>query len=308
MKVLFTGGGGAATSALYHMHAMRLHEVHFADADPDARPPWLPEAHWHVIPRADDPQFLKQLTALSRDFDVLVPGVDEELLRIAIVQALGDFSCRVILPHKDFVHTHLDKLTSMRVLEAAGIPVPWTHRCAPVPEGALGRLFPAIVKPREGRGSRHVRVIHSLVEFDAHVLLSGLTRASFLVQELLHGQEYTVTMVGDQRGTLRAVVPVRVALKKGITVRAQTDAAPAVVAACEKIHAVQPVSGIYNIQCIQAPDGTVKPFEINPRISTTTCLAMAAGVDVLGLALDEGGLAPFRDGLTLHRTWETAFA
>jgi carbamoyl-phosphate synthase large subunit len=309
MRVLFTGGGGAATQALYDLLSPR-YEVEFADANVNARPVWLSPHRWHTIPEATAPHFTKAMLELcaSEDINVLVPGVEEDLIRLAIHRTWGDFGqTRVILPHESFVGAHLDKLRSMRVLEDAGIPVPWTYRCAPVPFGIWWQ-YPALVKPREGRGSRHVAIVNTEAELDAHVLLSGLTKASFIVQELLQGQEYTVTMVGDQRGTLRAVVPVRVALKKGITVRAATDHDEGVIAACVKIHAVQPVSGIYNIQCIKTADGAVKPFEINPRISTTTCLAMAAGVDVLGLALDEGGLAPFQDGLTLQRTWRTAFA
>lgn len=303
MRVLFTGGGGVASESLAAL--LPQHDVHFADANPDTRPDWLPAERWHVIPTASTPGFYLTLEQLCRKAGIalLVPGVDEELLGLAMARTMG-FPCRVLLPHESFVGLHLDKLRSMRTLAQAGILVPRTDRLL----SADWRAFPVVVKPREGRGSRHIAIVHTEEELQAHVLLSRLGRPSFLVQELLVGQEYTVTMVADQRGTLRAVVPVRVAEKRGITIRGTTEADQDVIDACQKIHAVQPVSGIYNVQCIKAADGTVQPFEINPRISTTTCVAMAAGVDVLGLALAEDGLAPFQHGLTVQRAWRTTIA
>lgn len=74
-------------------------------------------------------------------------------------------------------------------------------------------------------------------------------------------------------------------IKKGITLRAETDRDERVIAACVAIHAAQPVSGCYNIQLMKAEAGDVKPFEINPRISTTACLALAAGVDFVDVYL-----------------------
>jgi carbamoyl-phosphate synthase large subunit len=224
---------------------------------------------------------------------VLVPGVDEELLPIA--RARESFSCKVLLPSVEFIETHTDKLASMRWLAEAGIPRPFTVAGPFIPAAP----FPCIVKPRRGRGSRDVHRCDTVEELRARLAL----REGLIVQEYLHGQEYTVTCVADQAKRLRAVVPVKVGLKRGVTLRGETDHDEAVIALCVAIHKADPFSGIVNIQCIKAEDGTVKPFEINPRISTTTCLAMAAGVDVIGLALEDG-LAPFRK-VSMKRSWHT---
>ena len=55
-------------------------------------------------------------------------------------------------------------------------------------------------------------------------------------------------VVADRRGVLRAIVPVKVGLKRGITLRAETDPDAAVTAACRAIHAASPVPGCFNIQ------------------------------------------------------------
>jgi carbamoyl-phosphate synthase large subunit len=147
----------------------------------------------------------------------------------------------------------------------------------------------------------------------AHVVLSRLPPDDFIVQELLEGQEYTVTMVADRAGVLHAVVPVKVEIKRGITLRAETDRDDAVMAACAAIHAASPVAGCFNIQLVKTVKDGVKPFEVNPRISTTTCLAIAAGVDVIGLYLGRianprtPSLVAFQDHLRLKRSWHNEF-
>jgi carbamoyl-phosphate synthase large subunit len=111
------------------------------------------------------------------------------------------------------------------------------------------------------------------------------------------------------------VVPVKVDIKKGITLRAETDRDEAVIAACAAIHAARPVPGCINIQVVKSENAVVKPFEINPRISTTTCLAVAAGVDFVALYSDNAqgaigaasNLAAFRNGLRLKRSWSNEF-
>jgi carbamoyl-phosphate synthase large subunit len=313
--ILFTGGGGASTEALHWLLDHR-YVVHFADADPCAKAPWLPVDRWHQVPQALGPYglvntaFVPALAELCRELaiDVLVPGVDEELRPIAMRRR--EFDCYVLLPDFDVVATHLDKLASMRHLGARGIPVPATYRLVPR-KGETDWRVPCVLKPREGRGSRDVAIIASQAEGEARVVVSGLPPIDFITQERLTGVEYTVTVVADRSKMLRAIVPVRVDLKRGITLRAITDADQAVIEACRRIHATDPFAGCVNIQLMKASDSDVRPFEINPRISTTTCLAIAAGVDVIALACGDAPgteLAPFTNGLRLHRSWRTEFA
>jgi carbamoyl-phosphate synthase large subunit len=160
-----------------------------------------------------------------------------------------------------------------------------------------------------------VAIVHSKQELQAHVLLCRRQADDFVVQELLQGQEYTVMVAADRRGQLRAVVPVKVSIKRGITLRAETDHDESVMAACAAIHAADPVVGCFNVQLVKTSAGDVKPFEINPRISTTTCLALAAGVDFVDVYLGSNqamnpktsGLAPFRDRLQMKRSWHNEF-
>lgn len=308
IRLLITGGGGAGAEALHRLLSDR-YDVHFADADPEAKPASIPMNAWHHIPFASAPDFVDRVGQLCRTLgvDLLIPGVDEEL--IALARSRATLDCEVLLPPAAFVEGHLDKLASQALLRSSGTAVPETEW---LPERKRV-TFPCIVKPRTGRGSRDVVTVTSEAHVQAHLMMCRRPATEFIAQELLRGQEYTVTMVADRTGTLRAIVPVKVGLKRGITLRAETDADARVTQACARIHAGSPVSGCFNIQLIKDEAGDVRPFEVNPRISTTTCLALAAGVNFVDLFLEPSSahsapaLAPFTDRLQLRRSWQNEF-
>ena len=54
-------------------------------------------------------------------------------------------------------------------------------------------------------------------------------------------------------------------------------------------------------------EGLVLPFEINPRISTTFCLAMAAGLDPIEAFLDNfvplKSYLDYNDNVRIRRFW-----
>jgi carbamoyl-phosphate synthase large subunit len=308
-RLLFTGGGGSGSEALYRMLEGK-YEVHFADADIEAKPYPIPTDRWHNIPFANDKTFIDNLQSLCSkiEVDVLIPSVDEELLQIA--QSRSEFICDVLLPSHDFIKTHLNKLDSNLFLKNKKLLVPETESL--LEHKSIS--YPCIIKPKQGRGSRDVRIVKSEREMQAHVLLSRYQPKDFILQELLMGQEYTVMMATNLAGVLRAVVPVKVGIKKGITIRAETHHDAAVINACKAIHAMTSAVGCYNIQLVRTKNGEVKPFEINPRVSTTACLAMAAGANFIDIFLSDyskennnSDLIFFRNNIGLRRTWHNEF-
>ncbi len=303
MRVLFTGGGGAGAEALWNLLEGQ-HEVHFCDPDPRRISAVVPDDRAHGVPMAVDPAYLDAVVRLCRDesIDVLVPGVDEELELLA--RHRDELSPTVVLlPDAAFVETMLDKLSFTQALAGAGIRVPRT-----LPLGAAGRwsAFPAIVKPRHGRGSRGVSVV------DDGLALAGLRDGlggaadTYIVQELIRGDEYTVQLMVNGHGALRAVFPVHVLAKRGVTISAVAADSADVRAVCERIHEATAAQGCYNVQGIIDEYGVFAPFELNPRVSTTLCLAVAAGLDPLTLCFDSvkgEPLEQFDVGIRLERYW-----
>ncbi|EMO43063.1 ATP-grasp domain-containing protein [Leptospira noguchii] len=306
-KILFTGGGGSGSEGLFKLLEGK-YEVHFADADINSKPYSIPLDRWHCIEKASSPNFLDSIKKLCDgcSIDVLIPGVDEELIPLALARENLEFN--MLLPPLDFIETHLDKLKSNSKLSSQNLPVPKTDLI----DERNSVVFPCIIKPKIGRGSRDVRIIESEEELQAHVLLSRRKSEEFILQEQLIGQEYTVLMVANRQKNLKAIIPVKVGIKKGITIRAMTDFDQSIISACFAIHLNWPVSGCYNIQLIKTDSKEIKPFEINPRVSTTTCLAVAAGVDFISLYLsdensDNAKLYSFKNNLALKRSWFNEF-
>ena len=307
IKVLFTGGGGAGNEALWRVLGHR-YTLHFGDADPAAIDPSIPEDRRHQLPWASDPDFVGKMIDLCRRLDVnlLVPSVDEELLTLARnTDVLAP--TRLLLPEADYVETMLDKLHMIRSLSEKKIPVPLSRTLA---DDLKELRFPCISKPRNGRGSRDVRVLNSIADAMSLKASLGDAAGKTLVQDKIEGVEYTVQMVADAKGRLRAIVPVRIGIKRGITIRAETEAEPRVITACRAIHQAIPTGGCYNIQLMLTVTGEVLPFEINPRVSTTLCLVVAADIDPVAIFLEQirsDGILPFVEGIQLRRYWTNHF-
>jgi carbamoyl-phosphate synthase large subunit len=193
----------------------------------------------------------------------------------------------------------------MKALGAAGIDVPATRSLDRASE--VG--FPCLLKPRAGRGSRGVHIALGPEHVGAYRALSGLTDEDVVAQELLPGQEWTVYVTSSSDGDLRAVVPMRLGLKRGITIRAETVAHAGIIDYCRRLHEHFPARGPFNVQLMESSDGRIAAFEVNPRVSTTLCLAVAAGADpiveVYGSA--GAGLVSFAAGLRLTRNWSNHF-
>ena len=307
-RILFTGGGGAGNEALFRLLSDR-YECHFADADKDAIDASIPSAQRHAIPFASDPEFAVQVSGLCTDqrIDLLIPGVDEELTHIAAIQSRAP-ALKVLAPNQNYIERMGDKLSMIRALEQHNLDAPKTWTL----ENIRHAHFPCIIKPRAGRGSRGVCRIEKPAQVAAYIEMESRSPDDIILQEIGDGTEYTVQMIADAEGRLQAVVPVRVAIKRGITLRATTEANVTVETACRRIHDAWPTGGCYNIQLMLTPDGRILPFEINPRISTTFCLVVAAGIDPIGIFLGHESStsenAPFRPGVSLARYWQNHFS
>lgn len=300
-RILFTGGGGAGNELIYR-ELSNKYDLFFADASKENINPNIPEDRKFVIPFASDATFVSEMITICRNNNIglLIPSVDEELpLMKEIKGELPDLD--ILLPEHEDVVVMMDKLRLMRLLREKGVDAPYTTTL----ENIDGLNYPFFVKPRWGRGSRGIQVIRSESDLNQYRVNSEYSDSEIIAQDLMSGTEYTVMMSADKRGNLHAIVPVRVDLKKGITIKAETERNSLVTEACEKIHNVFRTQGCYNIQVFLQPDGRVLPIEINPRISTTFCLGISSGVEAIEnyFKEEEQYADDWLSGTKLHRHW-----
>ena len=304
-KILLSGGGGAGSEAIFRILG-NMYDLYFADSVIGNINPSIPEDRTIAFPWANEPNFTSIVQDIcdKNSIDLLIPGVDEELLSLA--KYFNKSRTQLLLPSVNFIETMLDKLVMSRSFLAKNISTPFSLAF----DQDLSNLnFPCICKPRSGRGSRDITYLTSLRE--AFLFRDFLSFSKdphlFIIQELAKGVEYTVQMIADKNSLLKSIVPVEISLKRGITIDARISNNPIVVRACREIHKYFPTPGIYNIQLILTEDGLVYPFEINPRVSTTFCLALAAGLEPLKLYFDDfydpDAVLNFTDDFRIQRFW-----
>ncbi|MGR3278176.1 ATP-grasp domain-containing protein [Acaryochloris marina NIES-2412] len=287
-NILFTGGGGAGTEAIWKIWQDK-YSLYFADASVQAITPVIPHNRRVSIPLASDLSFCMTLFKVCQelDIDLLVPGVDEELSQLSALQGNSNWP-ELLLPSQAFVDLMLDKLACFHAVASAGLMCP---RTLPLVDAAkVG--FPLIAKPRSGRGSRGVMLLQDIEQVQAYLTLQQKQASAFIAQEYVKGQEYTVFVCADSYGQLRAVIPVKVNEKKGITILAKTEEVPEITEYVSKFQSYFKPTGVYNIQCVVLDNATVMPFEVNPRVSTTFCLALSTGFDPVKVFFSEQNLEP----------------
>lgn len=277
VTVLITAAGGAGTIAVirtlkelgrYRVIALdaSLYAAGFAFAD-----------RGYVVPFATDPTFSERMRSILANErpEFIVPLVDEEVPIIHdLVAALQGPQPRVLTPTPVFCAMALDKWRTFEMLQSAGIPTPMTWP----PSESEQCVFPAVIKPRDGRGSREVAFLTNRDELLAYLARAPRSPECYVVQKRVIGREYTISCVVGLGGPTLAVVPKEVLSKHGITQVGVTRVAPELERICRDVQDRLRADGPFNVQLIVSQDGVPYIIEINPRYSTTVALTIAAGV------------------------------
>lgn len=308
MKLLITGGGGPAAEALWDLWSHKF-DLYFADQDINRIHPKVPRTKCLEIPNANSDEFLSELKQKidSNGFEYVVSQVDEELLKFKELE-LTYRSFTVISPDVDFIRLCLDKAKLGKSLAEAGINDPKTNLLS-YDSLYMGRSL--LIKPQSGRGSRDIYLARSNPEFIAIKEYLLTQSQQFVFQELIIGQEFTVQMLANKEGKLRAIIPLLVNEKRGSTTSCEISLNQIVINECQKVHAYFNPSGTYNIQLLYSPvEKKAYVIEINPRVSTTMCFSVQLGFDPLDIFFEESTELDVKlptQMLKLNRYWTNVF-
>jgi carbamoyl-phosphate synthase large subunit len=306
--VLVTGAGGPAGTAVVEALHGAGHHVVAADADPGAVGLRLAPAAV-VLPRADDPDYVDALLAacVRHGVTVLVATVAEELEALAgAAPRLAAAGVASWLPDPAAVRRCTDKWAFAKALAECGVAHPATGLGAdPAVPG------PWIVKPRSGRGSRHVTAVDDAAD------LERATRAvpEAITQARVEGREWTVDLLVAPDGSLAGASPRwRLETRGGISTAGETFEDPVVTATALAAMTAVGLTGVANVQGFTGDDGAVTVVEVNPRFSGGLPLTLAAGCDVVGehLRVALGGTPRparlvARPGVRMHRWFSAVF-
>lgn len=282
MRVLVTGAGGAAGTAVLRALAEHPVELVAVDCDAHAAGLYLTAEPPALVPRGDDPGFVAAVTRLvcERSIDIVIPTVDEELLVLSqAVDALAADGARVMVSSPAALAATLDK---HRLVEVAAPTVPCPRTALLDDELTLCHWgLPLIVKPRSGRGGIGVAVIEEYAALEPYP-----HDGSWIVQELLPGEEYSVDVLVAGSGDIVAAVPrLRMKVDSGVAVTARTVHDDELERVAGDAARATGLRGPANVQLRRDETGRPRLLEINPRFPGTVAITIAAGVDLPWLAL-----------------------
>jgi carbamoyl-phosphate synthase large subunit len=281
-RVLITGAGGpAAVSAMLDLPDAV--EWVAADLDPHAVGLYLvPADRRLLVPRGEDPALVDRLLAacIHHQVDVLWPTVDSELLPVATAaDRFAAAGIRVLAAPVPALATCLDK---WRLVERCRdvVRVPETVVVTADTDLTSGPV-PFVLKPRRGAGGRGVRIVHGPAD------VAGVPRdGTYLAQEYLPGEEFSIDVLARPDGTVAAAVPRRRdKVDSGIAVAGRTVRDPELAEFGAAVATAVGMRGIANVQARRDTHGRPALLEVNPRLPGTMPLTVAAGVDMPAWAL-----------------------
>ncbi|MFG2111368.1 ATP-grasp domain-containing protein [Streptomyces sp. NPDC048718] len=309
-RILVTGVGANPGFALTRsLTRMGCHHVVAADANPLAPGFLLPCITPQRIPLATDPGYCARLAELCRmhKVDAIVPAIENDLPPLLRMAArLKEAEVRLWLPEPASVHACIDKAAFHQVLTEHGVPTPrswWGDTLGQVPDDTE-----LVVKPRCGHGAQHVH----FVDNRRHALMLDELVPDALVQQRVHGVEFTADCLVDRSGRASAILRRRDLVKAGLAAVSTTFHDPAVLDLVRSTLRAVRAEGLCCVQGFIQDNGAITITELNVRIAGGFPLTEAAGADLVGqmvrglfgLPVDHSRLT-YRPGMYLTNYVET---
>jgi carbamoyl-phosphate synthase large subunit len=282
-RVLVTGvGGPAGVAVLRSLLARPDVEVFAGDMDGWASGLYLvPAERRRILQPGLSPDFVDGIRQLCMDdrIEVVISTVDVELpplaarrddLGGAVLAAPSEATLAVTLDKWELAQRCAPLLRTpvTRLLNADGIALRW--------------IYPVIVKPRRGAGSRGVRLVP-----DRAALTAMEPDEALIIQEHLPGDEFSVDVLADADGNVVAAVPrTRTRVDSGVSIAGQTVHDRALEETAAAVARAIGLRGVANVQLRLDSDGIPALLEVNPRFPGALPLTIAAGVDMPSLVLD----------------------
>lgn len=273
MNILFTGAGGVYVKHLIEQLDRKIFGK-IVIVDNNFKSLRKINANFkYQVPLGNSKKFFTKINKIidKHDIKVIVSVVDEELQKILLIKKQNLI---FLQPNLIFTKICLDKLKLCSELYKRKINKFKTYTLKNYQNEFS---YPIILKPRVGRGSRNVYTVKNDEEYK-RILKKKLNENNFIVQKKTMGDEYTVSVIVDDKSNDYKIIPKRIILKKAYTRKAITEKNDFIINKCKNIIKSFNPCGPFNVQCI-ANKKDVEVFEINPRLSTSSTLTSAAGIN-----------------------------
>lgn len=226
-----------------------------------------------IAPYADDEKFIDWLILLcnQESIDIVLTGVEENIC--AIQKQINKFQTGTnavfVASDYDKLMIGQDKFLTCEWLKENGCNYP--KYCKMEDTDAVEKIvkeagFPLVAKPRMGKSSQGVFLLHSREE------LEQVKADNYVLEECIgtENEEYTVGCYCDKNGELIDIIIMHRKLKDGSTAWAEVVEHSVIRKEAEKICKAFAPKGPLNIQLRMDDNGKPVCFELNVRFSGTT--------------------------------------
>lgn len=263
-----------------------------------------------TVPRADEAGYIDSLLALGGEEDgcVLIPGSDEEALRIALNQrSLTDRGIALAATEHAMLERVSDKLELAHAVagEAQALPARTPDEARSAVRSLSGPGVPVVLKPARGRGRRGVTIIsdHPLPSHadlpvtrpfeDIDSIYAGDTPPS-MAMRYVAGRALSADILADRGRPIQIVVrewlegwrfpfPGQRVIRHDVV-----EGIVAHVAATFRLH------GLLDMDFIAPKDGPPVLLEVNPRPSGSAVVSETAGIALFSMTADLARGRPVR--------------
>lgn len=308
MKVVVTGAGGAAAVCIIKDLARR-HDVVAVDADRLASGLYLSQRSYLVPPIDNGESVVDRVLDIAKreGASLVIPTVSEELIHFArSTSRFLSVGVTVVVSNPRSIEIANDKSSLYDFLKNEGY-------CPKVYADGEGIEFPCVVKPAVSRGSRGFYVCESEKAMWFAVERNAATFGKSVVMEYLEGPEYSVYGISDLKGVPKFAVAIERVHATSESKKARVNNDGDVLAVAKDIASALNLAGPWNVQIIKTRRGP-KVVEVNPRFAGTLSLPIAAGANLVELAIGvflgreiDWEKVGVRDGLIMTRYNEEVF-
>jgi carbamoyl-phosphate synthase large subunit len=275
-KILFTGSGGVGSQVIWNC-LKKKYNLLFGDEFVEKIHPDIPKINRVKLLNCNNKNYYRQLVKFCNNHKInfLVPGIDEELLKIKILEKKFD-TTKLFMPNQKFIVNTLDKKLFYDLCKQLDIQTPKTYL---LKSNNMKLKKNIVLKPRFGRGSKGIYFLKKELELKrikSYIL--GL-KDDYIAQDYIEGQEYTVVIYNNPNDNQSFFSPILLSEKKGISIAGKIKFDKKIINFCKMVNSNFKNQLIYNIQLIKTKSGKIEVIEINPRVSTTFCFLILSGYD-----------------------------
>lgn len=280
MNILITGAGSVMGQSIYK--SLALHDfgeplnIHFANSDELGAGRYFKYSGANLVktplfPLAADEDYLRFLEEYvqNNEIDIVFPGTQHELSKISQYR---DSTLKAATISSAMANVCMDKVKTSSVLSQYGVRVPKTCLLKDYLSGS-DISGPIVIKPNHSSSSRNIYKVSGFDEAQKLVFDESLNVESFLVQEMLVGEEFTCGCYVDRyTKNINTIVFKRTLTPDGATFYGEIVVSDIISKYLREVASALVSSGLdfghFNVQFILTESGPVL-FEINGRLSST---------------------------------------